>query len=338
MHVTHQVTKDKWEALVATHNQASFLQAWAWGEFQAAAGRPVYRLAVTDERGQYLAAAQFFFHPLPFGQRYLYLPRGPVWSANLLASNKKEATRLLADHWLALAKEKRAMFLRFEPLTFDDHQEWLSLGYHLKRVADVQPSRTRLLDLSISEDELLKNFHQKTRYNIKLAAKKGVGVELTTDPQALTDFFQLLNQTAKRDGFQPHPESYYQKMWHSLSVDGKIKIARARYQNRTLVSNLIIVYGDTVTYLHGASSDQDRQLMAPHLTQWETIKYAKKLGYKYYDFWGVASADKPRHHLAGVTRFKAGFDGHEVVYLGTFELALKSVTYLGYLFFRKLRR
>ena len=156
--------------------------------------------------------------------------------------------------------------------------------------------------------------HQKTRYNIRLAEKKGVEVHVGGEKD-FEDFWKLMSQTSDRDAFRVHDREYYQKM---LAVDHNfIKLFCARYQGKLLAASIVSFFGDTVTYMHGASSNEHREIMAPYALQWQVIKIAQEAGYKYYDFYGINEKKWP-----GVTRFKLGFGGREIDYPGTFDVAL----------------
>ena len=175
------------------------------------------------------------------------------------------------------------------------------------------------MDLSKSEEDLLMDMHQKTRYNIRLASKKGVTFKICkTEEFAI--FYDLLVDTYRRKGKKLFSREYFQKLYH----DHLVKIYCAEYQDKILCANMIVFYGDTVTYLHGGSSEKDKNVMAPHLLQWESIKKAKQLGLKYYDFWGI------EEKYPGVSRFKKGFGGFEVAYPGTFDLITNKFWHLAY--------
>jgi lipid II:glycine glycyltransferase (peptidoglycan interpeptide bridge formation enzyme) len=127
-------------------------------------------------------------------------------------------------------------------------------------------------------------------------------------------------------------------MYRILGQSGFLKMFLAEYQGKIIAANLIILFGDCVTYVHGASGDEYREVMAPHLLQWRQIQAAKKLGFKYYDFWGVAptGADE-KHPWQGITRFKRGFAGSEFNYLGARDLILDTFWYRIYKTVQRLR-
>ena len=185
--------------------------------------------------------------------------------------------------------------------------------------------------------------HQKTRYNIRLAEKRGVTVKESSN---INEFLKLNSETTARDKFKSHPDNYYRTMFKVLGVNQQsttnnqqcvAKLFTAYFKNKAIASNIVIFFADTANYIHGASSNEHRNLMAPHLLQWEVIKYAKSQGYKWYDFWGinpsVGTGCDPSYHKSwqGITRFKRGFvsekTGKEITYPGCYDLIFQPKWY-----------
>lgn len=297
-------TKEEWEQKMSVQVQAQFLQSWEWGEFQKRLNRQIWRLEI---EGEYVLVIKM---PLPLGRNYLYIPRTRVE----LTQSKLEVLRELAG-------QEKSLFVRIEPV----RQDLRPLG--LIKTKQVQPTKTLMLDLSLSEDELLAQMHQKTRYNIRLAEKKGVKL-LESKEEQFVKFYDLLLDTYRRKAKGLHSRNYYQKLY----LDHISKIYFAEYGNKIICANMMIYYGDTMTYLHGGSSSADKNIMAPHLLQWEQIKLAKAQGYKFYDFWGIDEVKWP-----GVTRFKKGFGGFEVDYSGAWELPINKVLYRVYKIIKRFR-
>ena len=289
---------------MSSQSQAQFLQSWEWGEFQKRLGRQIWRLEL---EGEYLLVIKM---PLPLGWNYLYIPRTRVeLNESKLATLKQ------------LAVQEKSLFIRIEPIK----QDLAILGF--KKARQVQPTKTLLLDLSKSEEELLAQMHQKTRYNIRLAEKKGVKMVVGSE-EKFAKFYDLLLDTYRRKAKELHSRTYYQKLY----LDHLSKIYFAEFEGKILCANMMIFHGDTATYLHGGSSQDDKNIMAPHLLQWEQIKLAKSQGYKYYDFWGIDEIKWP-----GVTRFKKGFGGFEVDYGGAWELGMNKFGYGVYKFIKRFK-
>lgn len=291
---------------------SEFLLSADWAQLLKIEGANYQQVGVRDENRKLLAVATVVKKSLKsLNKSYLYLPRGPI--------GEPLAIKFLLE---SLSKaEPRAIFIRLEP------REKLALP-NLRKTINLQPAQTLVIDLAQSEQELLAAMHQKTRYNIRLAEKKGVEIIESDDIQ---DFWRLLNLTGDRDGFRLHSLKHYQNL---LSGDKKfIKLFFARYQGRNIAAGIFCFFGDKVTYLHGASDNKFRSIMAPYLLQWSLIKMAQEKGYKHYDFYGIDEYKWP-----GVTRFKLGFSGQVVTYPGTFDLVIKPALYCLYNFLRRLRR
>lgn len=321
MHIVDLTDKKQLNDFVGAQERSQFLQSWQWGEFQERVSGAIWRIGVMAG-GEILASAKLVKKPLPMGRSYFYCGRGPVFKDGvwLAAAGAK-----LFDEIKRLARKESIMFLRFDPIF-----SLTSFKYPAIKTIDVQPSRTAVLDLSSSEEEILKKMHQKTRYNIKLAEKKGVKI-IESGAERFEEFWQLLVSTSDRDEFNLHGRSYYRVM---LELDSSfVKLFFAEFKGRRLAGNLAVFFGDTATYIHGGSSNENREAMAPYILQWQTIKLAKQLGYKYYDFHGIDEAKWP-----GVTRFKLGFGPGRVDYPGTFDLVYDQGWYNIYKMVRKVRR
>lgn len=327
--------KETLNSFLLSKGKAPFLESWEWGEFQNKAGHKAIRLGAEDD-GKIVACATIIKKKLFLGKSYFYCPRGPVFGAG---KEVKAVQELLYGEIKKIALEEKAIFLRFEPITeLKDESRKLKV----EKTIDVQPSKTIVLDLDKGEDELLKEMHQKTRYNIRLAEKKKVKI-LEMGIENFDCFWRLANETKDRDNFRLHSKNYYCQMIECACQPGGnynqgnanlvIKLFMAEYDGKIIASNLVSFFGDTVTYMHGASSNGSRNVMAPYLLQWHCIKLAKSLGYRYYDFYGTDENKWP-----GVTRFKRGFGGEEIDYPGTFDLAFDDRWYGIYKTVRSIRR
>lgn len=306
------------------HSQ--FLQSGAWADFNEELGSKVWRLGV-EEQGELVAAAVIIKKSLPLGWAYFYSPRGPIIKSQDLSFKVQVIFDFLVTEIKKLATEERFVFFRFEP-TSDLKLKTLNLK--LRHSLDVQPKHTIILNLAKSEEELLKAMHPKTRYNIKLAGKKNLSIKHgRPNAETFSEFWRLLEATKQRDKFSLHGRAYYQKM---LAND-LMELWQVYFEGRLLASAIVAKFGDTATYVHGASSDDFRPLMAPYWLHWQIICEAKAKGYKYYDLFGVDKAKWP-----GVTRFKEGWGGANITYPGTFDLVFKPVYYRVYQGLRQIRR
>jgi len=327
--------KEVWDNFVASQERSQFLQSWNWGEFKKSLGSKIWRVAAFEHQ-EVIAAVQIIKRYLPFKYNYLYVPRGPIFSPDLSLEKTKEVFSGFLTWIKKIAKEENSVFLKIEPPFIKDKAlDFEELGF--QKAETIQPPDTIIMDLERSEEEMLKAMHHKTRYNIRLAQRKGVEVIFSEDKNDLNGFCELIRIVNKREGINSFSEEYYKNMFNFFLKDKAAKLVKGIYKGKVIVMNLVIYYGDTVTYNHGASANECRNVMAPHLVQWETIRRAKAEGYKFYDFRGIAPSDDPEHKWAGLTRFKKGFSREIVHYLGAYDLAFKPFFYQLYLLGKKLK-
>jgi len=345
MEVREIVTERELNNFVMRANGGQFLQSWEWGEFQQEQRNRVWRLGVY-QAGELLAATTVIERRLPLSRSYLYTPYGPVFRAALSDGQKEEIIQLILGKGreISIATHTRSeIFFRIEPrITKDDLGNFFfNLG--LKSVPAVQPRDTQVVDLTRSEEDILEQMHQKTRYNIRLADKRGVTVRIGKTDEDLQKFLMMMKLTTDRDNFHSHPLEYYEKLFAKfrntdISDQSKLTIVLlfAEKNGVPLAAGLFSFFGDRVIYLHGASANQMRDLMAPYAVQWEAIKLGKKYQYGLFDLYGVApknrklkSSDK-EIKWGGISRFKRGFGGHEVNYTGAWDWVYDKMWYAIY--------
>lgn len=321
-------------------SDGGFLQSEHWRAFQESAGRKTFHI---EGEGFW---ANVIEHELPFVGKYFYIPRGPVIEfsipnsqfsnndQNLKSKNKEDLFKIIE-----LAKNNNIGWIRFDPLD----KNILELvrkyaGYKIvKAPHDVQPREIFVIDISGSNEELLARMKPKTRYNIRVAEKKGVKVTASREKKCIDAFCDLVEVTAKRDGIVSHPRTYYQNMIAAMPED-VLKLYCAEYQGKIIAANLVSFFGGTATYLHGASGNEERNVMAPYLLQWQAILDAKRAGCGKYDFGGVSVGSKNKEESSkqsgweGITRFKTGFSVSEepVEFLGSYDVVVSFGKYWGY--------
>ncbi len=329
------MNKEIWNKFVLA-NKGSFLQSWEWGEFQERADKRVFRFA--GEGWQ----AQFIETPLPFGKKYWYAPKAPLLKSQI-PNPKPQILEDIIKVVSEAAKKEGILFWRIGPeWDLPSRQSLVASGFKSVHY-DIEPSQTLILDITKSEDEILAQMHEKWRYNIRLAERKGVRVKLTTyEVVNFEEFYRLMSEgTAERKGIKHHPKDYYRKQLEISGENIKFMLFVTEYENKVIAANIVVFFGDKATYLHGATSGEHREVMAPHLLQWEQIKYAKSQGCTEYDFWGIVNEhtlDKRGKSWEGFTRFKKGFGGQEVNYVGYWDYPLNKFWYFVYRLVQKFRR
>jgi len=228
-----------------------------------------------------------------------------------------------------LAKQHNAVFLKIEPMVeYSGLEQELPKSGFKKSQKEIQPQKTIVLDIDKLEEQLLEGMHKKTRYNIGLAQKKELQFEIR-EKGGVDLFWDLLQKTTERDRFASHPKEYYKKLLELPFV----KLFLVKYEERAVAASIVVLYGNRSYYLHGASDYDHRNLMAPYLLHWEAIKYAKENNFVGYDLWGIDEKKWP-----GVTRFKQGFGGREVEYVGSYDYIFQPMWYWLYVLRAKLKK
>jgi lipid II:glycine glycyltransferase (peptidoglycan interpeptide bridge formation enzyme) len=295
--VDHQA----WCKFITQHSKAHFMQSGEWGVLKSEFGWDANYVVVGD------SGALVLFRKLPLGLKLAYIPKGPVG----------EDWEGLLPEVDAICRSHRAVFLKIEPDAWDRGRAGDRLkpfgfrpGFH-----SLQTRCTMLLDIHDEEDNILAQMKQKTRYNIRLASRKGVTVCPSTNIQT---FMQMMKTTGKRDGFNVRSLAYYQRAFDLFYSVGKCELLVASFEDQPLAALMVFAQGERAYYLYGASSNSHRNRMPTYLLQWEAIRWAKKKGCNQYDLWGIPDEDvgtleaqfsKRSDGLWGVYRFKRGFGG-----------------------------
>lgn len=306
------------------------MQSWEWGEARKAMGIDVMRVG-EYENESLVHTYQLTFHPIPFTPFTIgYLPRSDMPS--------QQALKLIDNE----AKKRRAIFVKIEPLVSTLKDMDVNL---LSKQVDVRPSQhplfpkwTQIIDLTKQEDVLLKNMHPKTRYNIGLAKKKGVEIREVTNEEGFDIFSKLYFDTCRRQEYRGHTLNYHKIIFDYLKKD-IAHILIAYFDNAPLSAYELFIFNDVLYYPYGGSSTENKNVMAPNLLMWEAIRFGKSLGAKKFDLWGSLPPDYDRNSpWAGFTRFKEGYGGDFVEFVGSFDLVLHAPLYNLYGIVHTLRR
>ncbi len=309
-----------WLKFVENHPQGTLNQTPQWAHFQEKLQiRGKYWIIVVEENHKIIGGSLIIRHKLPKKLCWFYSSRGPL--VDYRSPRKAKAQIAAIKNGLkALAKKKNAIFYRIDPPISKSQK----IPHFYQNCPGFQPEHTLLIDLTKSEKEILAQMKQKGRYNIRLAEKKGVTIH-KSNIHHLSEFYKLLLETTLRDKFSPHGQDFYQTMLESLPKNAELYFAQ--YQGRTLAGLIKTTFKDTATYYYGASSNSDRNLMAPYLLQWQVIKDCKAAGFKTYDFLGIAPEGIRSHPWAGVTSFKTKFGGQRKNYAKAQETPFKKLLY-----------
>lgn len=335
-----ELDQKSWDAALINHPEGHFLQSWAWGDFQKSLGNQIWRIAV-EENGEITLQLLVIKQSLGFGQFILYSPRGSLGRRNLSALEAQSAAGLVLDQVRRVSTQEDCIFFRIDPPTPDTDFATLAwyrqLGFAPNPSKPIQPKHNQVLDLSEGADKAIAKSKSKTRYNISVAKRHDLVVESSATEDSIRAFLSLHSQTASRQGFTPHSERYLEKQLRFMIGAGAADLVTVWLpDNRTPLSSIFIVYfGQVATYLHGASSHENRNMMAPYLAHDFAIHLAVDRGMTSYDMGGVQP--DPNHRWSGITRFKQGFGGQTISYAGTLELALVGWKYRLYRLISKFR-
>lgn len=351
-----------WDEFVAGDPHGHLLQSWAWGELKQAFGWQTLRVALWDADGQHiLAGAQVLCRPLPvLPFSIAYIPKGPVidWSDAALCLRFFQALH-------SLLRARRVAFLRIDPdlpeqiaeVRSEEGEEVAdsidaadadlfgnlysvaqgSVAIHHLRalgfspvVESIQPRRTIAVDLTPDEKAISLRQKPKWRYNAGLAARKGVTVRLATSLADLQRWYDLMQVTSERDRFAVHTFAYYQRVWELMRSADEAELFLAEHAGKLLAGIFVTQVGREGIYLYGASGNEGRSLMPNHLLQWEAMRWCKGRGATLYDLWGIAETEAPNDPMAGVYRFKRGWGGKMVRFIGSFDYVYSPLLYRGF--------
>lgn len=322
--------KSTWNDLIASYPDAHILQTAAWGTLKSRFGWASEHV----QHGQ--NGALLLFRSLPLGMKLAYLPKGP------LDSNLADLLPAL----LAACRRQGAFALKIEPdrwMPDPSETELPKLGF-TPSPHEVQPRRTIIINLDGSEEDILGRMKQKTRYNIRLAGRKGVQVRAWEDVNAFADMMRI---TGERDAFGVHSADYYQDAYDLFHPDGACELFVAEFEQQPLAALMVFQRGARAWYMYGASTNQHRNLMPTYLLQWEALRWAKGQGCLEYDLWGVPDEDEETLEaefstrsdgLWGVYRFKRGFGGEVKRSPGAWDYPLQRARYQLYRAAIKLRQ
>lgn len=317
-----QDTLAEYESFIASHPKGHFAQSSLWGKQKPAwTWRAV---AVRGQDGKIKGTMAFLIRKMPvFGASMLYACRGPVCDLE-----DKETFGQLLEGAKALAKEYRGYIIKVDPdvpcenVAFGQLLE--SFGFVRKQTGKnfegIQPKFVFRLNVEgKTEEELMASFTQKTRYNIRLATRKGVEVRLC-GKEMVPAFTKIMVETGVRDNFVTRNEQYFANMLDNLGEHARLYMAF--YEGQPIAGTLAIWFGDKVWYLYGASSNEHRNLMPNYLLQWNMIQWAVEKKCRIYDFRGVSGDLSEDNPLYGLYKFKKGFNGDFTEFLGEYDLVL----------------
>lgn len=318
----------EYEDFILNHEGTSFMQDLNWGKVKSNWKQEAIYL---KEDGKIVAAMMLLIQPVPLNSTFIYAPRGPVcdvYDIDLVNRLIKEAE--------PIAKKYKSYVLKFDPQVIYDEKldtMYQKAGYKTtgyKPDADdlIQPGHNMVLNIDgKTEEELMKSFAEKTRYNIRLSGRKGVTVRYSRDVEDLKKFYEIYEITTIRDKIGKRPYEYFERMLEAYD-ETKLRIYIAEHEGQALAAAIATNIGGELFYVYGASSNEKRNLMPNYAMQMAMIRWGIETGCKTYNFGGVLNLD-PNN---GLYKFKIGFCREEGLeeYIGEINKVYKPFIYFLY--------
>jgi hypothetical protein len=302
------------------------MQSWNWGAVRETVGIQILRVGRINEKGKLTEVFLATVHDLPLGKKLVNFSRSSMPPSDVLG--------FIASHVPHLVCIKLEPSLLIEtagqyriPLLL---HRWQKDGFtYTLSNSRVFAQHTFVMDLSYAEEAMLSRMKSKTRYNIKLAVKKGVVIKDDSDSsEGFEIFFKLYQETIKRQNYLGHNYEYHKEVWETLYKAGMARILTAYYNDIPLASYQLFFFKDRAYYVYGGTSILHKDVMASNLLMWESIRLAKKMKCEYFDMWGALSKDyNPHDPWAGFHRFKEGFGAVHQTYLPTMDVVFDNVYY-----------
>ncbi|MCX8132044.1 MAG: peptidoglycan bridge formation glycyltransferase FemA/FemB family protein [Clostridia bacterium] len=321
--------RQKYKDFLLSHSKCNFAQSPEWADVKSEWKSKI--IMAEDDSGNITGAMNILIRKIPFfNYTIMMASRAPVCDPH-----DEKTIRALMECAKQLAKIHKSYVLMLEPDVEIEDREFGQLVRNMgfivkndsKNFEGINPRFVYRKDIKgMSEEELMQSFHQKWRYNIRLAERKGVEVRIG-DKSNIPEFHKIMIETGLRDNFVTRSISYFEKMYDCMAPD-HLRLYLAYYEGKIIAGTITIMYGKKCWYLYGASSNAYRNVMATYLLQWEAMKWALESGCDVYDFRGVSGDMDENNPLYGIYRFKKGFNGQLVELIGEIDYIFKPLIYL----------
>lgn len=323
MKIIDATEQKKWDSFITSHDDANFLQSWAWGDFHEARRKKVVRRIALDDNDNIIAAYVGQIETAKRGT-YLAIAGGPIMDWN----NKKLREAVFAD-----IKEQgvanNCVFVRIRPQIIENEK-----NRNLFKNLGLKPAPMYLsveyagvLDISKSEEEILAGASQGLRRKIRKAQKNDITVSVSTDPKDIKKFYEIELQTAARHKFVEFSEDFLRKQFEAFAKYDEVKLYTAKLGKEILAQNFMIFYGNEASYHYGVSTELGTKYSGAPLLHMQAMRDARERGIKRYNFWGITALDDTKHRFYGVSQFKRSFGVEELIYLHAHDLVIKPTQY-----------
>lgn len=326
-----------WTQFVQKQAFTVFVQSPQYGNFYKTLAEKSFILGILKE-GELVGGSLIVTTHARRGN-FLYLPYGPF----LPTEDREEALKMFTEHLKKYAKKQKYSFIRVSPFLEETPQN-ISLFKNCKyRPAPmhVLAETTWILDITRSEETLLKNMNKNHRNLIRRCEREGVVITKSKDSMDLSRLDEMLDVTAKRHNFTKFSKKYIASEFENFLPNNTMLFEARLPDGRLDGAAVIMFYGNMACYRHSASLGLDNKLPTSYLLQWEVIKEAQKRGIQWYNFWGIAppNADS-KHPFFGITHFKKGFGGEIRNILHCQDFVVSKKYYINWIIeqFRKRKR
>jgi lipid II:glycine glycyltransferase (peptidoglycan interpeptide bridge formation enzyme) len=341
MEIKEVKNKQVWEEFLLSIQEKTFLQSWNWLEFNQKMNHQTYCLGVFDQSNNLIGSVLAVKIKAKRGS-FLLIQHGPNIKQDQL---KEKILIIILKELKKIAKQEKIDFIRIVPLWQKNKQNqdiFKKLGFIKSPMHASAYQSTWKLDISLSEQEILKNMRKTTRYLIRQAEKnQAIEILKSNKPEDVEIYDKLNQEIARKKQFTCFSFSFSLNEFNCLVKDDNILLFLGKYQDKIVAAALVVFWSNIGFYHQAAFSAKYHKIPISYLLQWQAIKEAKKRNCLFYDFWGYVDPKlKPKHPWAGPSLFKTGFGGQEYHYLETMDLPLSKKYWLIYVFekLRKIKR
>ena len=328
MKIIDATDQKKWDKFVTSHDDANFLQSWAWGDFHEARKKTVVRRIALDNDDKIIASYVGQVETAKRGT-YMAIAGGPImdWS------NKKLREAVFADI-KEQAEKNRCVFVRIRPQIVENEKNRALFKQLGLKPAPMYLSveYAGILDISKPEEEILAGASQGLRRKIRKAQKNNITVTTSTDPKEIKTFYKIQLETAARQKFVEFSEDFLRKQFEAFAKYDEVKLYTAKLGDEILAQNFMIFYGNEASYHYGVSTELGTKYSGAPLLHMQAMRDARERGIKRYNFWGITAENDTKHRFYGVSQFKRSFGVEELIYIHAHDLVIKpaqcKLTYL----------
>lgn len=310
-----------WNDFVLSYPEKTFLHSWQWGEFSRATGEKIWRLGIYGN--DKLLGVALVIKIVARRGTFLFCPHGPLidWTDEVQFST-------LIDYLKNLVLKERAHFIRVSPFLKVDQLRSPASKYGFRPAPiHMHAETTWTLDLTPTEEQLLAAMRKTTRNLVRRAERDGIIIEIGNSEHLVNTFYQLHTQTVERQHFVPFSKKYIIEEVKAFAPNN-ILVAIAKVGETAIAGAIVPLDNVGGYYHHGASVPS--KIPATYLLQWRIIQELKKMGLRYYNFWGIAPTDDPKHPWHGLSAFKQGFGGFRTDYMHAQDLPLSWRYWINY--------